>query len=76
MADRYARGSRWRIPETDGGDQACEDEEECRCNEATAFEKAEDGTLRKMYGVSIDQNSVHGSDSVDNAQIEIKFFFK
>tara|TARA_X000001036_G_scaffold287037_1_gene266647 strand:+ start:93 stop:494 length:402 start_codon:yes stop_codon:yes gene_type:complete len=38
--------------------------------------KAEDGTLRKMYGVSIDKNSVHGSDSVENAKIEIDFFFK
>ena len=38
--------------------------------------KAEDGTLRKMYGLSIDKNSVHGSDSVENGQIEIDFFFK
>ena len=38
--------------------------------------KAEDGTLRKMYGVSIDKNSVHGSDSIENAKQEIKFFFK
>jgi len=38
--------------------------------------KAEEGTLRKMYGVSIDKNSVHGSDSVINAKLEIKFFFK
>ena len=38
--------------------------------------KAEDGTLRKMYGVSIDKNSVHGSDSEENAKIEIDFFFK
>ena len=37
--------------------------------------KAEQGTLRKMYGVSIDKNSVHGSDSVDNAKKEINFFF-
>ena len=37
---------------------------------------AEDGTLRKKFGISIDKNSVHGSDSVDNAKIEIKFFFK
>ena len=37
---------------------------------------AEDGTLRKKFGLSIDKNSVHGSDSVDNAKIEIKFFFK
>ena len=38
--------------------------------------KAEDGTLRKKYGISIDKNSVHGSDSVENAKIEIDFFFK
>ena len=38
--------------------------------------KAEAGTLRKMYGISIDKNSVHGSDSVENAKIEIEFFFK
>ena len=38
--------------------------------------KAEEGTLRKMYGLSIDKNSVHGSDSVENAKIEINFFFK
>ena len=38
--------------------------------------KAEEGTLRKMYGVSIDKNSVHGSDSVENAKTEIGFFFK
>ena len=38
--------------------------------------KAEEGTLRKMYGLSIDKNSVHGSDSIDNAKIEINFFFK
>ena len=37
--------------------------------------KAENGTLRKMYGLSIDKNSVHGSDSVENAKIEIGFFF-
>ena len=37
---------------------------------------AEEGTLRKMYGISIDKNSVHGSDSVKNAKIEINFFFK
>jgi|TARA_B110000438_G_scaffold262508_1_gene273885 nucleoside-diphosphate kinase len=42
---------------------------------ATDPKKAEEGTLRKMYGISIDKNSVHGSDSSDNAQIEIKFFF-
>ena len=38
--------------------------------------KAEEGTLRKMYGLSIDKNSVHGSDSIENAKIEINFFFK
>ena len=38
--------------------------------------KASDGTLRKMYGISIDKNSVHGSDSEENAKIEIDFFFK
>jgi nucleoside-diphosphate kinase len=37
--------------------------------------KAEEGTLRKMHGISIDKNSVHGSDSSDNAKKEIKFFF-
>ena len=37
--------------------------------------KAEEGTLRKMYGLSIDKNSVHGSDSVENAKNEIGFFF-
>tara|TARA_Y100001970_G_scaffold179339_1_gene218243 strand:- start:130 stop:540 length:411 start_codon:yes stop_codon:yes gene_type:complete len=37
---------------------------------------AEEGTLRKKYGISIDKNSVHGSDSVENAKIEIEFFFK
>ena len=38
--------------------------------------KAEDGTLRKMYGISIDKNAVHGSDSLANGKIEIDFFFK
>ena len=38
--------------------------------------KAEEGTLRKLYGLSIDKNSVHGSDSQENAKIEINFFFK
>ena len=37
---------------------------------------AEEGTLRKIYGLSIDKNSVHGSDSIENAKIEINFFFK
>ena len=36
---------------------------------------AEDGTLRKKYGISIDKNSVHGSDSIENAKIELDFFF-
>ena len=43
---------------------------------ATDPAKAEEGTLRKMYGTSIDKNSVHGSDSVENGKIEIDFFFK
>ena len=43
---------------------------------ATNPKEAEDGTIRKKYGISIDKNSVHGSDSVDNAKIEIDFFFK
>tara|TARA_Y100000590_G_scaffold465268_1_gene637079 strand:+ start:476 stop:886 length:411 start_codon:yes stop_codon:yes gene_type:complete len=43
---------------------------------ATDPKKAEEGTLRKKYGISIDKNSVHGSDSVENAKIEIDFFFK
>ena len=43
---------------------------------ATDPKNAEDGTLRKLYGISIDKNSVHGSDSVDNAKKEISFFFK
>ena len=38
--------------------------------------KAQEGTLRKMYGISIDKNSVHGSDSLENSKIEIDFFFK
>lgn len=38
--------------------------------------EAEEGTLRKMYGLSIDKNSVHGSDSIENAKVEINFFFK
>ena len=37
--------------------------------------EAEEGTIRKKYGISIDKNSVHGSDSVENAKIEIDFFF-
>jgi nucleoside-diphosphate kinase len=43
---------------------------------ATNPKDAEDGTIRKKYGISIDKNSVHGSDSVNNAKIEINFFFK
>ena len=43
---------------------------------ATDPSKADEGTLRKKYGISIDKNSVHGSDSIDNAKIEIDFFFK
>ena len=42
---------------------------------ATDPTKSEEGTLRKMYGISIDKNSVHGSDSVENAKLEINFFF-
>ena len=43
---------------------------------ATNPKEAKDGTIRKKFGISIDKNSVHGSDSVDNAKIEINFFFK
>jgi nucleoside-diphosphate kinase len=43
---------------------------------ATKPEDATEGTIRKKYGISIDKNSVHGSDSVENAKIEIDFFFK
>ena len=43
---------------------------------ATNPNDAEEGTIRKIYGISIDKNSVHGSDSVENAKIEIDFFFK
>ena len=43
---------------------------------ATNPKEALDGTLRKKYGISIDKNSVHGSDSSENAKIEIDFFFK
>ena len=43
---------------------------------ATKPDEAEEGTIRKKYGISIDKNSVHGSDSVENAKIEIDFFFK
>ena len=43
---------------------------------ATNPKEAEDGTIRKKFGISIDKNSVHGSDSKENAKIEIEFFFK
>jgi len=43
---------------------------------ATKPEDAVEGTIRKKYGISIDKNSVHGSDSIENAKIEIDFFFK
>ena len=43
---------------------------------ATNPKESKDGTIRKKYGISIDKNSVHGSDSIENAKIEIEFFFK
>ena len=43
---------------------------------ATNPKDAKEGTIRKKYGISIDKNSVHGSDSPENAKIEINFFFK
>ena len=43
---------------------------------ATDPKNEKDGTIRKLYGISIDKNSVHGSDSVENAKKEIDFFFK
>ena len=43
---------------------------------ATNPKEAKDGTIRKKFGISIDKNSVHGSDSLDNAKKEINFFFK
>ena len=43
---------------------------------ATNPKDAEEGTIRKKYGISIDKNSIHGSDSIENAKIEIDFFFK
>ena len=43
---------------------------------ATNPKDAEEGTIRQKYGISIDKNSVHGSDSIENAKIEIDFFFK
>ena len=57
-----------------------EKEDALLCNRklmgATNPKDAEEGTIRKKYGISIDKNSVHGSDSVENAKIEIDFFFK
>ena len=43
---------------------------------ATNPKDAKEGTIRHKYGISIDKNSVHGSDSIENAKIEIDFFFK
>mgnify|MGYP006216334205 CR=1 FL=1 len=43
---------------------------------ATEPKNAEPNTIRKLYGISIDKNSIHGSDSIENAKIEIDFFFK
>ena len=43
---------------------------------ATDPKNAEENTIRKLFGISIDKNSVHGSDSLDNAKKEINFFFK
>ena len=43
---------------------------------ATNPRDAKDGTIRKKFGISIDKNSIHGSDSLENAKIEIDFFFK
>ena len=43
---------------------------------ATNPKEAAENTIRKLYGISIDKNSVHGSDSIENAKKEIKFFFK
>ena len=43
---------------------------------ATNPKDAEEGTLRKKYGISIDKNSIHGSDSLENAKKEINFFFR
>ena len=43
---------------------------------ATNPKDAEEGTIRKKYGISIDKNSVHGSDSIENAKVELDFFFK
>ena len=43
---------------------------------STDPKKADENTIRKLFGISIDKNSVHGSDSAENAKIEIDFFFK
>ena len=43
---------------------------------ATNPKEADENTIRKLFGISIDKNSVHGSDSLENASKEIKFFFK
>tara|TARA_A100001015_G_scaffold290085_1_gene362688 strand:+ start:966 stop:1376 length:411 start_codon:yes stop_codon:yes gene_type:complete len=43
---------------------------------ATNPKEAEENTIRKLFGISIDKNSVHGSDSLENAEKEINFFFK
>ena len=43
---------------------------------ATDPKKADENTIRRIYGISIDKNSVHGSDSIENAKKEIEFFFK
>ena len=43
---------------------------------ATNPQEAKEGTIRKKYGISIDKNSVHGSDSIENAKLEVDFFFK
>ena len=51
-------------------------EENRRLMGSTDPKNADEGTLRKLYGLSIDKNSVHGSDSQENAKKEINFFFK
>ena len=43
---------------------------------STNPKEAEQNTIRNLYGISIDKNSVHGSDSIENAKKEIEFFFK
>ena len=55
-------------------EKAILDNRELMC--ATNPNDAEEGKKKKKYGISIDKNSVHGSDSIDNAKIEIDFFFK